>query len=175
MKDTKTIIIIGIIIAIISLSVAYAAFASKLTVTGTATITKTWDVEITDIKASSTGGTAQTVADSTKVVDSKTAQFNTELEAPGDYVIYEVTVQNKGSYTAYLQGSPVLTMQPTDGENPGSKAIIYSLGSDAPASTLAAGESTTFQVRVEYDSNTTEMPEVLTRTATVVVDYSQTA
>ena len=53
----------------------------------------------------------------------------------------------------------------------GSEAINYEY--TEPEKNLTAGSSTTFTVTVTYDSSVTEMPDVLTRSATGIVEYSQ--
>ena len=86
-------IIIGVLCAVIVfMSIGFAALSSQLTINGNATISDTWNVQITNIekKEGSTGVTETSQPTHTAT----TANFNVSLKEPGDYAIYTVTVKN---------------------------------------------------------------------------------
>lgn len=167
MNKGRNIIIAALLIAIAGLAAAYASFATQLQITNSkATIAGNWNVEITNIEATSVTGTA-TSKEGTPTFTSTTASFDANLVAPGDSITYTVTIQNKGTIPAKLNaGSPVFTEQPD-----GSPAIVYTTTN--PGATLAAGETTTFTVTATYDANTTVVPEVKTKSFTATIDYVQ--
>ena len=70
---------------IMIMAVGYALLGQSLTISGTSSITSSWQVEITNIteKEKSTGATTN----STNYSET-TASFNTSLTSPGDYAIY---------------------------------------------------------------------------------------
>ena len=166
-------IIIGVLCAVIVfMSIGFAALSSQLTINGNATISDTWNVQITNIekKEASTGAT--TTSDPTYTAT--TANFNVSLKEPGDYAIYTVTVKNTGSLDAVLT-----QITENEGEG-GSAAIKYTVtpgagseqGSDLPKTT----GTHTFDVKVEYLSTAVgeNAPEAnASKSLTVVLDYNQ--
>lgn len=165
MRDKKNILIGALLFAVIALSVGYAAFATTLTINGSATIDGEWDVEITGITSSPTGtGTNKTEPSYTKT----TASFSASLMAPGDAMTYTITVENKGTIDAKLD-SIVLTPDPD-----GSPAITYTVDSKpAKDSVLASGDTTTVVITATYDSSVTEIPELKTKSITGTLEYVQ--
>ena len=85
---------------------------------------------------------------------------------PGDTITYVITIQNAGTINATLDSA---TFTPDDKD--GSPAISYETTS--PATSLLAGEQTTFKVKVTYDAETTEIPSVKTKTITGIIKYVQ--
>lgn len=166
-------IIIGVLCAVIVfMSIGFAALSSQLTINGNATISDTWNVQITDIvkKESSTGVTETASPTHTAT----TANFNVSLKEPGDYAIYTVTVKNTGSLDAVLT-----RITENEGEG-GSAAIKYTVtpgagseqGSDLPKTT----GTHTFDVKVEYNANAVgeNAPEAgASKSLSVVLDYNQ--
>lgn len=163
MINNKNIIIGALVAVILIMAVGYSAFATQLTLNGTAEITGEWDVRITkieiqDVSEGSNGGEPQ--------FTNTTATFQAELTKPGDKVTYLITVENAGTIDATLN-NVIFT---SDEEN-GSPAIKYT--TSELAHTLTAGEQASFTITVEYDSKTTEMPSVKTKTLTGVIEYVQ--
>ena len=166
-------IIIGVLCAVIVfMSIGFAALSSQLKINGNATISDTWNVQITNIekKESSTGATAT----SDPTFTATTANFNVSLKEPGDYAIYTVTVKNTGSLDAVLT-----RITETEGEG-GSAAIIYTVtpgaGSEQGSTLAKTNGIHTFDVKVEYDADATgaNAPQVgASKSLTVVLDYDQ--
>ena len=118
-KDRKN-LIIGVLAAIIAvMTTAYAAFATTLTINGSATISGVWDVEIISITSAFTGTASDRTAPS---YTATTATFDADLKAPGDKATYTITVKNKGSISAVLKS---ITLTPDDTN--GSSAITYTV------------------------------------------------
>ena len=80
-------------------SVAYAAFAQTLTISGTGSATGTWDVAITNITQSSATGATDNTAPS---FNATSATFDVNLGYPGATATYDVTVTNNGTIPAIL-------------------------------------------------------------------------
>lgn len=169
MKDGKNIIIAALLVAVLVMSVGYSAFATRLTLNGSAEITGEWDVEITKIVPTEVKGTADP---GTYSFTNTTATFDADLLKPGDSVTYTITVQNKGTIDATLTNS---VFTPDEGGphavEDGQHAIEYS--NTTPATDLTAGATTTFTVTVTYRSSVDEAPEVTARGITAVIEYSQ--
>ena len=163
MKNNKNIIIIALLVVIVAMAVAYSTFATQLTLDGNAEIVGEWDVKIVSVEAQefSEGGKAGTPTNTNTSVT-----FKAELNEPGDYVTYLVTIENAGTIDAKLQSA---TFE-ADDEN-GSPAINYT--TTQPETSLKAGQQTTFTVTVKYDENTKEVPEIRTKTIKGTIDYVQ--
>lgn len=179
-KDYKVVVLMGLLITIICMSVGYAALGQQLTVTGTATIGDAkWDVKITEIEETSKSITPTEVTPSTQVglqtggassavaTGSTTAAFSVQLNAPGDYAEFTVTVSNLGTIDAVLDNL-TFTQDATPAE------LIYTVtpADDSSATTLAANGTETYVVRVEWDSTATDLP-ASDKSATLVLDYIQ--
>ncbi len=163
MKNSKNIITIVVLIAIIAMAVAYSAFATQLNINGQSEIVGEWNIKITGISVEniSTGCDA-----GTPEYTNTSATFSAKLLKPGDTITYLITIQNGGTINAVLDN---VTFTP-DNEN-GSPAISYE--TTTPATNLGAGEQTTFTVKVTYNAETTEIPSVKTKTITGIIEYVQ--
>lgn len=111
-SNRKNIIISALALAVVTMAVGYAAFATTLNISGSATILGEWDVEITNIAFQ---GTGQAQDGSSTGYTSTSATFDCELYAPGDSCIYTITVSNTGSINAVLD-SIVLSPSSTNSE-----------------------------------------------------------
>ena len=166
-------IIIGVLCAVIVfMSIGFAALSSQLTINGNATISDTWNVQITNIekKEASTGATAT----SDPTYTATTANFNVSLKEPGDYAIYTVTVKNTGSLDAVLT-----QITENEGEG-GSAAIKYTVtpgaGSEQGSTLAKTNGIHTFDVKVEYLSTAVgeNAPKAnASKSLSVTLDYNQ--
>lgn len=148
MKDKKNILIGALLFTILVMAVGYAAFATTLNINGTATIAGSWDVEITGITSDTTHGGTDKIG--TPSFTPTVATFDVEFAKPGDYAIYTVTVENKGTIDAKLDSFTFVD------QNDGPADIKFSIVSQPTASSiLAAGGTATFEVKAEYDANAT--------------------
>lgn len=172
MKDGKVIIIVALLIAIIAMSVGYAAFATTLSVNGTAAIDSdaSWEIKITDIQVKDRTSTANP---GTPTHTDATATFAATLTVPGDTITYEVTVQNTGTIDAALESQ---TFVEGINEN-GSNLILYTY-SKLPDE-LNAGDTARFTVTATYDAATTQeqidAATSKTKTITATFNYKQKA
>ena len=161
-RKQKNHLLIGLCAVVVIMAVGYAAFAQRLTINGTANVTSTWNVLITDIKEKAkSGGNSASAPTHTNT----TATFSSTLTKPGDYITYEVTVENQGTIDAKLK-----TITKTDANN---NAIVFTVDGIAENDALNAGATTTFTVKVEYSNSVTTQPSVLTSTLTLQLDYEQ--
>lgn len=172
-SKTKNALIGGLLAIVFVMAVGYAAFAQQLTINGTATVTSNWQVELTNIEATSTSGTGADVKSAnsgadggTALINSSTAQFKADLKSPGDSVTYTVTVENKGNINAQVK-----SIEFTEGDD--SAPISYSHTDINQGDPLNASGSTTFTVTVTYDDTVESQPETLNNTLTMHVNYEQ--
>ena len=161
MKRTKNIIIVALLFAILAMAIGYSAFATQLTLNGTAEIVGVWDVKIINIEA-------QSVSDGCDPGEPKytntTATFNAKLVKPGDSITYVITIENAGTINATL-GTVVFK---EEDESPAIKYETTELDH-----LLQAGNQTNFSVKIQYNPKTTENPTVKTKSLTGIIEYVQ--
>lgn len=167
MKKRKNMVIVCLLLAVLCLSIAYAAFATTLTINGNANISSDeWNVEITDIHVKTKTGNAD---GGTPTHTKTTATFDAKLITPGDSVTYEVTITNKGSITANFSSQSWV-------EEVGKNApITYTLPNDSVFTTpLAQNQTVTFEVVATYDADAdgTTKPDT-SKKITGTINYQQ--
>lgn len=147
-------------------SVAYAAFAQTLTISGTGSATGTWDVAITNITQSSATGATDNTAPS---FNATSATFDVNLGYPGATATYDVTVTNNGTIPAILDS--ITDLVALNAAAP--TYITYSVtGVTAGSTTLAAnGGTNVVQVTVTWDGASTSTGG--SKVATITLDYGQ--
>lgn len=162
-------ILVAAMILIGVASVAYAAFAQTLTISGTTTASGDWDVQITGITRTGSTGSA-TDAASTPGFTGTTATFDVDFAYPGSSATYDVTIENLGNITAKVSAIPSVTTinaaEPVD--------VKYTIVS-APAvnDTLAPAGTMTVTVKAEWLSTATTNPVSASKTATLAFDFVQ--
>lgn len=166
-REKKSILIAVLLVAVVFMSVGYAALASQLDINGTAAIASKWDVKFTSITEGVATGTASNKT--APGYSSTTATFDVALVAPGDSMTYDIVVSNAGTLDAKLDsivGLPIIN----DNE-----AIKYTVTGVSEGDILTAGSTTTITVKVEYDSSIQTQPtdEQLSRTLSVTLNYVQ--
>ncbi|MDD6323920.1 MAG: hypothetical protein PUA73_04895 [Bacilli bacterium] len=162
-RTQKNYIILGLSVIVLIMAVGYAAFSSQLKISGTSSVTSSWDVEITNIESTNVIGSATN--GSAPTYTKTTATFNTNLVSPGDSITYDVTVENKGSIDATLK-----TITKTDTNN---SAILFETSGIKEGDSLLVGAKAHMLVKVTYNQATTSQPKNLTSTLKVTLDYVQ--
>lgn len=164
----RNIAIIIVAILLLAVAIGYAALSQALTINGTANINSNWDVKITGItkgtftSASETGGVAATFTGTT-------ATFEVDLDKPGASATYAITVENAGTINAKLDEVTDLTSvnsaAPTE--------VTYSIDATKGDALAANGGTKTYNVKVEWDKDSTSIPTTKTKTATITLKYVQ--
>lgn len=150
MKDRKTmiVIIITLIISIIGLGIAFAAFSQTLTINGNATVEATnWEIVFEGTDGTSTLG-APTLTGRASVVTAPTiknnqteiSNYSVTLQAPGDSITYNFKVHNKGSFAANLGSLTISGVNKPASPVTGSALVTDSSIATQNASTLAVIE-----------------------------------
>ncbi len=162
-RTQKNYIILGLSVIVLIMAVGYAAFSSQLKISGTSSVTSSWDVEITNIESTNVIGSATN--GSAPTYTKTTATFNTNLVSPGDSITYDVTVENKGSIDATLK-----TITKTDTNN---SAILFETSGIKEGDSLLVGAKAHMLVKVTYNQAIASQPKNLTSTLKVTLDYVQ--
>ena len=162
-KRKNNIIIGGLLAVVLIMGIGYAAFASKLNINGTGSVSSNFDVKITGITSKDIVGTAGNKTDPTYT--DTTATFNTTLQSPGDSITYDITVSNNGSLDAVLNN-----ITTTNGNN---SAITFETSGLSQGDSLLKQTTKTLTVKVSYNSSVTKQPDSTTSTITVSLDFVQ--
>ncbi len=199
----KNLLIGGLLAIVLIMAVGYAAFATQLNISGTASTTANWDVHIESIAVASENGTGKNVEQvegetgkTFPYVDSSDnlkATFYADLVAPGDSVTYTVVVKNGGDLNAKLSnitfnddtfnastGTNTETTTTGEGENAvttPTHAILYSYSGIVLGDKIAAGTTDEFTVTVKYNPSVTKQPtnEQLEKLLEMQLTYVQDA
>jgi hypothetical protein len=141
-KNDRRYFIASLFIVVLSLAVGYAIFAETLNITGTAQTTGSFDVEF--FSATFVENDGATGASATISGDKNTLTLGvTSLAMPGDSVTYTITIKNVGNIDAEL-----LSVDQTGGTD---TDVTLDLPVWTTGVTLAAGDTYTFDVTVEWD------------------------
>ena len=148
-------------------SVAYASFATTLTINGTGTATGNWDVQIISITPTAQTGATDHV--STPSFTATTATFNVDLAYPGATSSYNVVIKNQGNITAKLS-----TMTDLTSLNAAAPTYLtYAISGMTLNSTLAPNATVTATVTVTWESSATTNPSGASKAATINFNYIQ--
>ena len=105
-RGAKVIAIVALLIAVVGLTIGYAAYSTTLTIDGTANVDPaTWDIHFAyksgdSLTAAKTGNAVENTAPS--LASTTISGFDVTLKAPGDSVTYNFLVVNGGTLPASL-------------------------------------------------------------------------
>lgn len=162
MKNKKNLIIVALCTLLVFMGLGYAALSTSLVISGSSTITSSWDVEITNIESNLTGGASDMSAPD---YTATTANFYTSLVSPGDKATYTITVENKGTIDAELDS--------INTKDVSSEAILFAIDGINQGDVINAGERITFTVMVSYKSSITAQPTQTSSTYGITLNYVQ--
>ena len=107
-NKTKNVLLAVLIVGLVSMTVAYAAFSTTLTISSTAKVAATkWDIKITDwtqkTVANLNGGTSEaTVKASPSVGATSVTGIEVTFKKPGDAAQFTFNIKNEGDIDAKL-------------------------------------------------------------------------
>ena len=151
-EDKKKILILlcGIFI-ICGTALGYAALSSTLKISGMGTISTSWDILFTSIEEKGSKGAT---SNESVVTDKLTATFDVDIDAPGNYIEYNVTLKNNGNIDAVIESIEGIveanTKEPT--------GIQFKVSGIRIGDDLLAGDEKIFVVRAEIPSSETTLP-----------------
>ncbi len=169
-RGFRVIAVIALMVAVVGLTIGYAAYSTTLKINGTANVDPAvWDVKFaytnttdTALKATKTGFAA--VNTEATLTDTQVSGFDVTLKAPGDSVTYNFLVANKGTLDAELStftmGSlscaPATGSQATQEEATAvCNELTYSLTGVTANSVLEDGTSTPVTLTLAWKSTGT--------------------
>lgn len=99
-RKKQRIVILTLGAVILGLVLGYAALSQVLNINGTSSISGDFNIQIIALDEN-TMNHAQTVSKSG--LGTTTVSFTVDLESPGASAIYDITVENKGSYRILIR------------------------------------------------------------------------
>lgn len=149
----RLLVLSGALFMICGMALGYAALSSSIKINGTGTISTNWDILFTSIEEGSSKGA---VNNDSRIMGKLAATFDVDLDSPGSYIEYNVTLKNNGNTDAVI--AKVAGIVEANKENPtGIQFVLKGLriGDDLPA-----GSETTFVVRAEIPVGETRLPSI---------------
>lgn len=165
-----------LLLLVVGISIGYAALTTTLNINGTTTIGKaSWDVHFENLAVTDGSVTATTAA----AIDTAKTTINYEitLSEPGDFYEFTVDAVNGGTLDAELSADPEILGLTTEQDVYVNYTVTYEDGTAlAAGDEIAASASSTYKVRVEYDTDITadQLPtEDQTISLTFAANYIQ--
>ena len=171
MKDNKKFLqifsIVALMLAVIGISVGFAAMSTQLQITGTAKVVPAkWEVKFTG-QTFSNNSTSASEGKTPSLTDTLFSNYEIVLTKPGDKGTYTVNVKNNGDIDAKISTVSLGTAS-YSGANAADEALVESnvtynvtWSNGDPISVndeLAHGADRDIIVEVEYDSEATALP-----------------
>ena len=103
-KNSSVIAVIALCLAVVGLSVGFAALSTTLQINGSATVqTSSWDVHFNNLSEVTKTGTATILtAPAIKTGSLHIGNFDVQLKQPNDSISYDFDIVNGGSYDAQI-------------------------------------------------------------------------
>ncbi len=101
-RKIKTLSLVALIVAVLGLTVAFAALSQTLTINGTASVDAAeWDVHFENLTEVYVRGSAEVLSEPVIGNDGKSIKnLQVSLKKPGDVVKYKFDIVNKGTIDA---------------------------------------------------------------------------
>ena len=159
-------IMIGTLCSIlVGLAIGYAVLSQQLNIQGTGSVISNFQILFTEIKEGTMNG-AKTIQK--EIVGDTTANFVIDLKSPGSSGEYIITVENRGNIDAYVKDIKGVV----DSNKKEPKDIQFSIDGLKVNDKLKARETKTFKVKVNWDSNSTSIPET-SKELSLTIDFVQ--
>ena len=172
-KANSKSIVIGILCCmLVFMGVGYATLQQVLNISGTGNITGSFDIYIKSIvldtqntNTSSENITFMQDAINLGITSATSGHFSSKLLKPGDYVTFDITIENRGTIDAFLSTytrTATPDSQLSNYLNGASYNTFFTMSNpfdDESKRELASGESVVYSVRVDFMENATSIPD----------------
>lgn len=186
-KKTRVIAIIALIVAIVCVSIGFAAMSTTLRINGSATMdTAHWKVRFENLSAPTIAGQAD-VLQAPSLSDTVIETYSVKLTRPGDSVTYTFDVTNESSdmdaiIGTFTKPAPTCTGSgdnKTTDEGIVCGNLVYTLKYTAnnelvkETDTLDAGETKNLTLTIGYNGNTLPTNDVEITGLNIAIVYDQ--
>jgi len=154
-RGTRNIAIIAVFLAVLGMTIGFAALQQTLNIDGTATIrTASWDITFANLSSATLVGEATVDTPAALASGSTTMTFGVSLNQPGDSVTYEVDMVNNGSISARISSVNLTGVAPANAAHV-TYTVTYVNGSPINVNdVLAPGQTRRIRVVVSYNNIT---------------------
>jgi hypothetical protein len=151
-KNRKRLLAISVALFMIcGMALGYATLSSSIKINGTGTISTNWDILFTNIEEKSS---KRAVNNDSRITDKLTATFDVDLDSPGSYIEYNVTLKNNGNTDAVIAKVTGIV----EANNAAPTGIQFKVSGIRIGDDLFAGSETTFVVRAEIPGGEVTLP-----------------
>lgn len=168
-RGFRALAIAAICVAVVALSIGYAALSQNLDINGTATVKgNNWDIHFENLikPTVENGGLVGTATEQTSSITTTTLMFAASLTLPGDSITYDWDVKNAGTLDAKLSETPVLTGLDAATAANVTYTFTYLDGTAVLANdVITAGKTEHLRVTVTFNQSATTLPNVDTELA----------
>lgn len=188
-RKIKVLSVAALLVAVLGLTVAFAALSQTLTINGSATVnTASWDIHFKNLSTPTlTGNAAVTTAPTIDTKETTIGNYALKLTKPGDSVTYTFDVENKGTINAKIS-ELVKAAKPTcTGTGAAAAAdakiicdgltytLTYTEGGAAVAKedTLNANETKNLTLKLAFESNSLPADDVSISDLGITITYAQ--
>lgn len=162
-RGFRIIAVIALMVAVVGLTIGYAAYSSTLKINGTANVDpSSWNVKFVyktgnSLTATLTGGAVMNTE--ATLTDTQVSGFDVTLKAPGDSATYTFAVKNAGSLAAKLSTFTMGTLSCAPAAGSGAtteeasnvcKELSYTLTGVKENDILAANASSDLTLKLEW-------------------------
>lgn len=121
-KNTQMFVIAILAVAVLTMSVGFAAFTQTLDISGNVSVaSSSWNIQFDTSSYQESAGSVTVAADN-RTISGTSMTYNVTLTKPGDFYEFTVNVKNTGTFDANLTG---ITMSPLTTEQ--SKYLTYEI------------------------------------------------
>ena len=173
-KSKKTNVLAILIVLLLVLAVAYAAFNQTLIISGTATAHGSWDIHFENASITPEDGNTAVIGKTEGASVNDKLTVTASLSYPGDKATVSVDIANDGSVDAKLTEFLVEGTGFTSNGNVYTNGVIKVTVPDMPTGEVLASEGTkTFTFDIEWDSTKTDTSVAQEAEFTITFDYEQ--
>lgn len=187
-RKIKLLSVVALIVAVLGLTVAFAALSQTLTINGTANVeAASWDIHFENLSQGNPVGSMIINQEPTISGENDTyiGDYNVTIKKPGDSVTFTFDVKNSGTIDAKISSpvnlNPVCTSNSgvTDDESIVCDGLTYTLtytDTKAPVSqndVLTAGDTKNLTLTLGFDSTKVPSDDVTISNLGITLQYIQ--
>ena len=151
-KNQKRLIVLSATLFMIcGIALGYAALSSSIKINGTGTISTNWDILFTNIEEKRSNNA---VNNDSRITDKLTATFDVDLDSPGSYIEYNVTIKNNGNTDAVINKVSGIV----EANNAAPSNIKFAISGIRIGEDLFASSEKTFVIKAEIPRGEVNLP-----------------
>ena len=155
---------------LVFMGIGFAAARTTLNITGTSTITNAWDVRLSNVLVTNASDGVTNNEEFTNISqDGVTANVNIDFVKPGDYITYDVLIENNGSIEAVVGALDIVL----SADNEMDKDLFIVETNVSEETKLQPGESLNVEVTIKYREDAQALPSGAVNFE-IKLNYSQT-